>query len=169
VVTIGELDYSGCDELLKEPMIRVVEQYWWTGKRHTELYPRLVDILKRVWGCRRVVVDATGLGQPVSSFLRQTLGARVVPFTFTAQSKSALGFRLLAAVNSGRLKMYAADGSAEYREFWQEIAQAESHYRPNQTMSFSVAPARGHDDFIMSLALLVEAACDYSPRSARGN
>jgi hypothetical protein len=169
VVTIGELDYSGCDEILKEPTIRVVEHYSWTGKRHTELYPRLVDIMKRVWGCRRVVVDATGLGQPVSSFLRQALGPRVVPFTFTTQSKSALGFRLLAAVNSGRLKMYAADGSAEYREFWQEIAQAESHYRPNQTMSFFVAPARGHDDFIMSLALLVEAACGYSPRSARGN
>ena len=168
-MTIGELDYSECDDIVKEPIIRMVEHYWWTGKRHTELYTQLVDILKHVWGCRRVVVDATGMGQPVSSFLRQALGSRVMPFTFTAQSKSALGFRLLAAVNSGRLKMYAADGSSEHREFWQEIAQAESHYRPNQTMSFSVDPSRGHDDFIMSLALLVEATCGYSPRSARGN
>lgn len=100
---------------------------------------------------------------------RQALGSRVVPFTFTAQSKSELGFKLMAAVNSGRLKMYTADGSAEYPEFWQEIEKVRSQFRPNQTMNFLVDPSQGHDDFIMSLALLVEAAHHYSPRSARGN
>ena len=108
------------------------------------------------------------MGQPVSSFLRQALGSRVVPFTFTAKSKSELGFKLMAAVNSGQLKMYTADGSAEYPEFWQEIEKARSQFRPNQTMNFLVDPSQGHDDFIMSLALLVEAAHHYSPRSARG-
>ena len=168
VITIGELDFDHVNEINKQPGIRVVEHYWWTGRKHPELYPQIIDILKNVWHCRRVVVDATGVGQPVASFLKKTLGSRVVPFTFTASSKSRLGFDLLAAVNSGRLKMYAGDGSPEYREFWQEMETARSHYRPNQTMSFYVDPTRGHDDFLMSLALLGEAANSYSPRGARG-
>ena len=169
VVTIGELDFSICGEVMKQPRIKVVEHYWWTGRRHTELYSQLVDILKNVWHCRKVVVDATGVGEPVSSFLRQSLGARVSPFTFTQRSKSELGFNLLAAINSGRLKMYKGDGSAEYQEFWFEIEKAKSQYRPNQTINFYVDPAQGHDDFLMSLALLVEAGNQYVPRGARGS
>ncbi|MFC2072972.1 hypothetical protein ACFLUU_09830 [Chloroflexota bacterium] len=169
VVTIGELDFSIGDGVQKQPGVRVVEHYWWTGRKHTDLYPQLVDILKNVWHCRRVVVDATGVGQPVSSFLRQALGSLIIPFTFTAQSKSGLGFSLLAAVNSGRLKMYTGDSSAEYQQFWLEMEKAKSQYRPSQTMNFYVDPAQGHDDFLMSLALLVEAAKRYEARGARGS
>ena len=74
----------------------------------------------------------------------------------------------MAAVNSGRLKMYASDGSTEYQEFWSEIDNAKSQYRPNQTMNFYVDPVKGHDDFLMSLALTLEAANNYEPREARG-
>ncbi len=169
VVTIGELDFSSVDTLQKQPVVKVIEHYWWTGKKHAELYSQLIDILKNVWHCRRVVVDATGVGQPVSSFLKRALGSPVIPFTFTGQSKSALGFNLLAAINSGRLKMYAGDGSDEYREFWSEMEKSRSRYRPNRTMNFYVDPSRGHDDFLMSLALLVEAANRYQPRGARGS
>ena len=169
VVTIGELDFSICSDFQKQPRIRVVEHYWWTGKKHAELYTQLIDILKNVWHCRKVVVDATGIGQPVSSFLRAALGSKVSPFTFTQQSKSELGFQLLAVVNSGRLKMYQGDGSEEYQEFSFEMERAKSQYRPSQTMNFYVDPAQGHDDFLMSLALVVEAANQYEPRGARGS
>jgi hypothetical protein len=168
VVTVGELDFSTGNNVQKQAGVKIVEYYWWTGRKHAELYPQLVDILKNVWHCRRVVVDATGVGQPVSSFLRQALGSLVIPFTFTQHSKSELGFSLLAAVNSGRLKMYAGDGSAEYQEFWLEVDRAKSYYRPSQTMNFYVDPSQGHDDFLMSLALLVEAANHYEPRVGRG-
>ena len=168
VVTIGELDFSAGDDIASQPRIKVVEHYRWTGRKHAELYPRLVDILKNVWRCKRIVVDATGLGQPVSSFLRKTLGSRVSPFTFTQKSKSELGFKLLAAINSGRLKVYAADGSAELRELWKEMERARSHYRPSQTLNFYVKASEGHDDYLMSLALLVEAAERYEKREARG-
>ncbi|MBM4432623.1 MAG: hypothetical protein FJ025_01310 [Chloroflexi bacterium] len=169
VVTIGELDFSDCDEIQRQPQIRIVEHYWWTGRKHAELYAQLVDILKNVWHCKKIAVDATGVGQPVSSFLREAIGPRVMPFTFTVQSKSELGFNLLAAINSGRLKMYAGDGSAECQEFWVEMERAKSQYRPSQTMNFYVEPAQGHDDFLMSLALLVEAAKEYKPKTARGS
>ena len=169
VVTIGELDFSICDNIQTQPRVNVVEHYWFTGRKHTELYPQLVDILKNVWHCRKVVVDATGVGEPVAAFLKKALGSKVMPFKFTQQSKSQSGFSLLAAINSGRLKMYAGDGSPEYQEFWFEVEKAKSHYRPSQTMNFYVDPAEGHDDFLMSLALLVEAASQYTPREARGS
>jgi hypothetical protein len=105
----------------------------------------------------------------VASFLKTALGSRVIPFTFTMPSKSKLGFDLMAAVNSGRLKMYAGEGSEEYQEFWFEIDNARSQYRPNQTMNFSVDPAKGHDDFLISLALVMEAANNYEPREAKGS
>jgi hypothetical protein len=168
VVTIAELDFSGVSELQAQPAIRIVEHIWRTGALHAELHSQLVDIIKRVWGCRKVVVDATGIGQPVASLLKHALGSRVEPLVFTAQSKSRLGFELLAAVNGGRLKMYAPDNSEEFKEFWNEMDRADARYRPNQTMSFFVDPARGHDDFLMSLALVVKAASTYEPREARG-
>ncbi len=49
------------------------------------------------------------------------------------------------------------------------MEMAKSQYRPSQTMNFYVDPARGHDDFLMSLALLVEAASQYTPRGAKGS
>jgi hypothetical protein len=168
VVTIGELDFTDFDEINREPKIRIVEHYRWVGVKHPALYSRLVDLLKNVWKCRRIVVDATGVGEPVASFLRKALGSRVVPFKFTQQSKSELGFNLLAAVNSGRLKVYKGDGTAEYREFWHEMEKARSQYRPSQTMNFYVEPSHGHDDFLMSLALVVEASKDYIPKTAKG-
>jgi len=168
VVTIGELDFSTYDDVVQQPGVNIVEHYWWTGKPHTSLYPQLVDVLKNVWRCRRVVVDSTGIGAGVASFLAKALGKAVVaPFPFTQQSKSKLGFELLAAINSGRVKMYAADGSEEYQEFWFELGRAKSVFRPSQTMNFYVEPNEGHDDFLMSLALL-SAAAEYRPRSAKG-
>jgi hypothetical protein len=180
VLTIGEIELrpglpissitnNPIGEREKGVAVKIVEHYSWTGRKHSELYPTLVDLLNNVWRCKSIAVDATGLGQPVAAFLRQALGSRVRPFAFTAQSKSELGFNLLAAINSGRLKMYAADNSPEYREFWNQMEKAHSHFRASQTMNYYVDPNDGHDDYLMSLALLVQAAADYNPRTARGN
>jgi hypothetical protein len=169
VLTIGQLDFSIVNEVIRQPGVRVVEHYRWHGTPHPQLYGQLLDLLRNVWACRRVVVDATGLGQGIASFLSKAMGGVVEQFLFTAQSKSRLGFDLLAAVNAGRAKLYAADGSLEYQEFWREVEQAKVTYRPNQSMDFFVPAAEGHDDFLMSLALLVRAADGYTPpRQARG-
>ena len=114
------------------------------------------------------MVDATGIGQPVAGFLRRELGSRVVPFVITSKSKSDMGFELLSFINSGRLKLYRQDGSAEYRDTLFELERARAQYRPNQTMSFYVDPQEGHDDFLVSLALLVQAAKGSGPREAKG-
>ena len=167
VVTIAEVHPPGA-ALFLDPAIKVVEHYCWIGKKHAELYPQLVDILKNTWNCSCVVIDATGVGEAVASFLRRALGTRVIPFKFTQASKSVLGFNLLAAVNSGRLKVYMADGSDDYRELMFELDRARGVYRPNQTLNFFVDASEGHDDYLMSLALCVQAASGLSPRKAIG-
>lgn len=164
VIAIAELDVASPSQ----PVLRVVEQYRWTGTPHSQLHAQMTDILKNVWNCRRIVVDATGIGQPVASFLRQELGSRVVPFVITSKSKSDMGFELLSFVNSGRLKLYRQDGSREYEETLSEMRKARAQYRPNQTMSFYVDPREGHDDFLVSLALVVQAAKGLGPREAKG-
>jgi len=152
----------------RTPNLRIVQHYWWTGRKHRELFPQLVDLLRRVWHCRSVVVDATGVGAGVASFLVGALPMVARPFIFTATSKSALGYGLLAAVNSGRLAMYADDGSPESVEFWREARLARSTLHENQRLSFYVDPREGHDDLLMSAALAVEAAAGAEPRVARG-
>jgi len=144
---------------VEEPHLEIVEHYAWTGRKHRELIPQLIDLLKNVWQVRQVVVDATGVGGAVASFLVGALGpSRCTPFVFTAPSKSALAYSLLAAVNAGRVRMYADDGSPEAAAFWQQARAARYAVRAHQALTFDVDPAEGHDDFLISLALLVEAA-----------
>jgi hypothetical protein len=104
----------------------------------------------------------------VAAFLKSALGSRVIPFHFTTRSKSEMGFGLLAAVNAGRLKMYAGDGSPESAEFWSQLEHARAHYRPYQTVNFYVDPSDGHDDYLMSLALVMESLTGYDRREAHG-
>ena len=170
VVTIGEVEADSrnpAGSRADAPVVRVVEHYRWTGEPHHALTGSLVDLLQRRWRCRRVVVDATGLGTGIASGLVRAMGGAVEPFVFTSGSKSSLGFELLAAVNSGRLSAYAGDGSAEHVEFRREMELAQARYRVNQTMDFFVEASRGHDDYLMSLALAVRAAAS-APRAARG-
>ncbi len=164
VITIAEVDVTNPSQ----SALKVVEQYQWTGTPHSQLYNHMVNILKNVWNCHRIAVDATGIGQPVASFLRKELGSKVVPFVITSRSKSDMGFELLSFMNSGRLKLYKQDGSREYKEALFELEKARVQYHPNQTMNFYVDPQEGHDDFLMSLALVVQAAKGLSPREAKG-
>ncbi len=171
VITIAEVDADPATSLRagpSQPLLKVVEQYQWTGTPHSQLYTQMTDILKNVWNCHRIVVDATGIGQPVASFLRKELGRSVIPFVITSRSKSDMGFELLSLVNSGRLKLYKQDGSREYKETLFELERARVRYRPNQTMNFYVDPQEGHDDFLVSLALVGQAAKGLSPREAKG-
>jgi hypothetical protein len=169
VLTIARVILASSDALVQEPRLEVVEHCAWVGEPHDRLYERLVDLLREVWRVRRVAVDATGLGETLAAWLARALGRdTVAAVRFSAESKSRLGYNLLAAINGGRLKIYAGDGSAEYRTLWQEVERARVSYRANRTMNFYVDPSEGHDDYLMSLALTVEAATGARPRTARG-
>jgi len=166
VVTIAEISSSPGNH---EPVLKVVEHYCWTGEKHPSLHNKLVSLLSGTWKCRRITVDATGMGQPVASYLKKALGSRVEPFVFSAKSKSELAFELIAAVNAGRVKMYRGDGSNESIRFWNEAEKARACYTTGRSLNFYVDRADGHDDFLMSLALAVRSSLGYHPRLAKGN
>jgi hypothetical protein len=167
VITIAELIENNTGDN-RERGIKVVEHYCRVGEKHADLHSRMLDILKNVWNCRYIVCDATGIGEPVTAFLKHKLGGRIIPYKFTQKTKSEAGFDLLAAINSGRLKIYRQDGSTEYAELIYELEKAKCSYRPNQTLNFYVEPGDGHDDFLTSLALVVQAAGHYAPATAKG-
>lgn len=164
IITIGEVTHTEG----KEPAVKIVEHYGWIGTPHHELHAQVVNIVRNVWNCTRVVCDATGIGEPLTAFLQKACGPRVTPFKFTQLSKSQLGFDLIAFVNSGRVQCYAGEGSREFAEFNLELEKAKSLYRPNQTLNFYVDPNDGHDDYLMSLALMLKASEDSKPRVATG-
>src|SRR5205823_1592329 len=98
-----------------------------------------VSLLEHTWLVSRVTVDATGIGEPIAAFLRRALGSgRVTGLKLSAESKSRLGFELLAAVNGGRLRLYEAEARARatrddgsLAECRQQLESCRAHYRPN--------------------------------------
>ncbi|PPD58436.1 hypothetical protein [Dehalogenimonas etheniformans] len=172
VLTIAEVEASSPSPLIPLPqgarkMLRIVQHYAWTGLPFTILLPKIIEIA-RAWGLRRIAADATGLGAPLCATLKTSLGHRVVPVVFTTHSKSEMGYELLAAAGAGRLQLYSRDASTECQECWQELENASADYRPNQSLNFYCAPSRSHDDYLISLALVVKAASKYEPRAAVG-
>jgi hypothetical protein len=141
-------------------LAKIVQAYWWTGRPLHEQCDRLVSLLKDTWKCRRVAVDASGLGADLAARLQKALGATVVePFVFTAPSKSDLAYSLLAHVSSGRLQMWSEQSpSPEATEFWREVERARPIHRSEGKLGFYVPEHYGHDDFLVALALCSRAA-----------
>lgn len=166
-VTIARVTWEEALGVL-QPQVDVVHHQSWANVRHRDTFGQLVALL-RLWHSQAIVVDASGIGAGVASFLVGALGADLVhPFTFTAVSKSDLGYQLLTTVNSGRLRIYVEDGSPESTELWSQLRLARSALHQNQRLSFQVDPHDGHDDLLISLALVVEAAQHSRPRVATG-
>lgn len=154
------------------PSYRVVDRRLWTGARHTALHAALVDLARTVWRARRVVVDATGVGAGLASWLAAALPGKVIAVQFSAAKKSELGWSLIGAIEGGRLKEYADDGAEETRLFWRQLAAIEYDVRPGpgKLLGWGVPDARLHDDLVLSLALVGELdGVDWRPRVARGS
>jgi len=160
------------------PTYHVVDRLAWTGTRHTALHAQLVHLAREVWRASLIVVDATGVGAGLASFLAATLGERrggraipVLPFVFTAASKSALGWDWIGLIDAGRYREYADDGEQLTRLFRAQLAATtyETPPGPGKTLRWGVPPGRGHDDLVMSAALTaVLDGFDWRDRLARG-
>jgi hypothetical protein len=155
-----------------DPDLEIVEHLTWRGASHDLLLAELTPLIARVWRPAALAIDATGVGEGLAAALAARLAGlrsptQIVRLRISEPVKSRLGFGLLAAAG-GRLRCYAQDGSPEYREFWRQVQNARAVYKPNQLLGFSVDPALGHDDYLMSLALALEAAATAQPRIARG-
>ncbi len=134
---------------------RAVYRWLDIGSPHRQLYGVLVT-LAETWRCRRIVVDATGVGAGVASWLVAELGDRVLPFLFTSVSKSTLGWTFLGICNSGRWLDYRDDGSDEYKTFWQQVTHAVMVVAEGEArrIKWGVTQAGMHDDLLMSAALV---------------
>lgn len=168
VLAVAYAERSRVDAVV-EPRLHVVALYAWRGTPHRQLYPHLLALVRDLWHCRTVVVDATGVGGGLSAFLSAALGPRVVlPYLFTAASKSRLAYDFLAAVNAGRLRLYAPalpgspaptlPGSPDLLgDFFAQAAAAEYAVRANQTLAWYVPDRLGHDDLLNAVVLAVQA------------
>lgn len=180
-LTVVQVDLSTLDDpVLAAPSFRVVHRYLWTGVRHTTLYAQ-IRALAEHWNAQHLVVDATGIGAGLASFLSHALPGRVIPFTFSVQSKSELGWAFIALVESGCYKEYrpppeaglgeAARPAALQERFWREAAFCQAHVLegPARRLRWGVPegqrdPATGepvHDDLLISAALC--ASLDRQP------
>ncbi len=164
-LTIGEaelMDLVG----LEMARVQVVERYQWVGIKHTDLYARLVDLLRNTWGVRKVVVDASGVGHGVASFLEKSLGSHVVTgvlFDGAWSLHSELAFNFLAAINAGRFKEYEHDNEEITTEAWSQYESAILETRPNKRVKMHVPEEEGHDDLLVSALLLLKAADEAAP------
>jgi len=140
------------------PCYLVQDRYLWTGVPHRDLLPTLVRI-DQIWQPTQFIIDATGIGAGLASFLRAELGHRLLPFVFTAQSKSQLGWDLLGLCNSGRLQDHAPDHSPEQAQFWREVLAADYELTndASRRMRWGVADPTVHDDLLISAALVAAA------------
>ena len=154
VITIGRITHNE----LNLPIVEVVHHEWWTGMPYLDQYAATLALVEQ-WGIRTLVMDATGLGGCLASLLLTFLGEQHVrPYIFSRPSKSHLAYQLLAQINSGRLKLYAPDQAprATYEECRQQLRKARYRLPEPDILDFYVDPRDGHDDFLSSLALLVE-------------
>jgi hypothetical protein len=103
-VTIFAVDLSTLPpDSLGAPSYRVVARYTWTGTSHTKIYGQLKEIA-RLWNTEYIVIDSTGVGAGLASFMEKSFPGRVIPFLFTSKSKSDLGWKFLAVIETGRYK-----------------------------------------------------------------
>ena len=120
------------------------------------------------WRFERLAADATGMGAPLCAQLLPALGARLERVVFTAATKSAMGFDLLAATNTARLALPADDGSAAFVNCLAELRACRSSLAEGRQLRW-FAPTGQHDDHVASLALCLHAAAGIRPpRIARG-
>lgn len=171
-LTVVEVDLASlADPALLAPTYRVVDRRTWTGAGQPELLQEVLRLATTVWGAKRVVVDATGVGAGLAAFLARALGPKaLVPFVFTLASKSELGWDFLSLCSSGRFLDQAPDGSPEQNLFWAQVEECEYETLPGpgRRMRWGVS-GRTHDDLLVSAALCsVLDRVDWRERVAKG-
>jgi len=157
---IGELDFSVCDEINQDPLIKIVEITYRTGHDFdTQKLELLADL--NLWKPEFVVSDARGIGADITSWLAKKYNA-VEEHQSTDITNSDDGFAILAKANTGLLKMFADDGSEEYKEFWEQAGQCKYEIKAHQKLKFFVSETEGHDDFMKALGYLTRAAGNFA-------
>lgn len=144
------------------PTYRTVDRHAWIGVKHTALHGQILALANH-WHPLWVVVDATGVGAGLASFLAKALGEKVVPVVFSPKVKSDLGWAFVAVVSTGRYQDYTDDGQQVTRQFWHEVERCQYQVKPGPSKAiawgvwdspaYDGVIAHGHDDLLISAAL----------------
>ncbi len=132
------------------------------GTNFTAMRGQILRLVE-TWHAQWVVIDATGVGTGLASYLAKALGHKLIPVTFTPAIKSQMGWDFLGIVETGRYQDYAEDHKPDTAQFWYEVEACQYEIRegPQKTMRWGVwetpgydgIVARGHDDLLTSAAL----------------
>jgi len=179
-ITVVEVDlHLQSDELVGKPIYKVMQRYLWTGEKHSTQYARLLALVER-WQPQCIMVDASGVGAGVASFLADRFGERVIQLRFTQQVKSRLGWGFLAVIDTGRFQDYLPDKeqseAARLQALFQRQLAAVSYSvssGPEHFIAWGVPEAARdpqgggllHDDLVLSAAMV--AMLDEQPWSVR--
>ena len=117
------------------------------------------------WHASRLVLDATGVGAGLASFLSRDLPGRVLGVVYSASEKSRIGWEFLGAIETGRYKEYVPDEKADTRQFWYEAGRCSYEVVPGpghrlrwgvwESPGYDGLVAAGHDDLLSSASLCV--------------
>ncbi len=160
VMTIFEVDSSTVnDPLMRKPIYRVVNRHAWQGVKHSRLYGAILGLVEQ-WSPIKVIMDATGIGAGLASFLQDRLGSRLIPFEFSQSTKSDLGWDFITVIESGRYKEYHPMDEEMRRQL--EHCQYSILDGPGKVMRWGVPDGQRdvgtgellHDDYIVSAALI---------------
>jgi len=154
----------------KMPTYRVLSRVVWNNVPISQQAVRLAGLF-REWRAVWLVVDATGVGAGLASALVASVGRKVIPFVFSAKSKSDLGWGWVGLAESGRYLEYVVDGAEDTALFWRQLAAVEYEVLegPGRLMRWSVPDANLHDDLVMSAGLVsCLEGLDFRPRRAVG-
>ncbi len=160
-LTVVEVDLSTMsDPVIHRPTYKVVERKTWIGVKHTSLYGQ-IKALADLWRARYLVVDATGIGAGIASFLAAAMPGRVLPFLFNSSTKSKLGWDFLAAIETGRFKNFEGPDPegfyAQLNACIMAVVPGPDHKIKWGVPDGSRDPATGdyqHDDLVLSAALV---------------
>jgi hypothetical protein len=162
------------DPLIHKPTYRLVHRWEWIGVKHATLYAQ-IKAWAELFNARCLVVDCTGVGAGLTSFLTASLGEKVIPFLFNHRTKSDMLWDFLGIIDSGRFKDHASwpfreGGGLGYgpqqiqNEFWRQVSFCEFEILPGpqKTVRWGVPdgtrdPSDGnlvHDDLLISAAMV---------------
>lgn len=181
-LTIGAVTWVRLGEGLFVPHVRVLNRFEWVNMPPLSLHNTLYEILQNRYRVDLVYTDATGIGATGTHLLKQALDLpgreRVQGKTFDSawNLQTDLAFTYIATINGSHLQDYQPRGddgevfepiaaanqqtppADRHQHIWWQRGHARLEAKLGKRVRMYVPSAEGHDDMLLSDALMVLAA-----------
>lgn len=114
---------------MDKPLFEIVDMKVWIGLKMIpapgdaakSLQERIMDTLQ-TWRPRVTLIDSRGIGKPLSSWIdRVWKGGKVVQYAASLATTTEDLYETWALLNTGQLRCFRSDGSAEYAELQRQL------------------------------------------------